>query len=90
MKRLDVPVQFTGVVTVLVPKRLSAADAKLLANKVALARILAICDNQDGPEEDALDQYSEECSDTARKTVERDWDRCEIQGVGGQWTLMQE
>lgn len=69
------------------PKRLSAADAKLLADKVALARILATCDSPDAPEEDACDEYAEECSDTCRKTAERDWDRCKIHSVGGAWTV---
>jgi hypothetical protein len=87
MKKVDVSVQFKGVVTVLVPKRLSADDAKLLANKIALARILATCDNPDAPEDDGCDEYAEQCSNTARKTAERDWDRCEIQGVNGAWVV---
>jgi hypothetical protein len=90
MTRINVPLQFTGVVTVLVPKCLSAADAKLLANKVALARMLATCDNPDAPEEDACDEYAAECSDTAQATAEQDWDRCEIQGVGGQWVVTEK
>ena len=45
MKRIDVPVQFSGMVTVLVPKHLSANDAKLLANNLVLARILATSAN---------------------------------------------
>lgn len=85
MRQVDVPVQFNGVVSVQVPDHLSADDSKLLAEKVALARILATCDNPDAPEEDACEDYAEECSDTARATAERDWDRCEITGVGGAW-----
>jgi hypothetical protein len=83
MKRIDVPVQFTGTVTVLVPDHLSAADARLLANKLALARILATTDNPDAPEEDACEDYAQECS--AKATAEEDWDSCEIQGVSGKW-----
>ena len=41
MPIIDVPVQFSGVVAVQVPDRLSPDDAKLLATKLALARILA-------------------------------------------------
>ena len=37
MKRIDVSVQFTGTVAVLVPDHLSTGDARLLANKLALA-----------------------------------------------------
>lgn len=88
MRQIDVPVQFTGVVTVLVPKHLSAADAKLLANKVALARILATCDNSDAPEDAACMDYLEECSDNAQPTAEKDWDRSRIHGVGGEWTVI--
>jgi hypothetical protein len=83
MKRIDVPVQFTGTVTVMVPDHLSTHDARLLANKLALARILATTDNPDAPEEDACEDYAQECS--ANATAEEDWDSCEIQGVGGKW-----
>ena len=41
MPKLNIPVQFTGVVRVEVPNHLSRTDAKLLATKLALARILA-------------------------------------------------
>lgn len=86
MPQINIPVQFSGVVTVQVPDRLSPADAKLLATKLALARILATTDNPDAPEDDACQDYTEECSAQAWKTAEADWDRCEIQGVSGQWT----
>ena len=86
MPRLDVSLQFTGVVSVQVPDRLSPIDAKLLATKLALARILATCDNPDAPEDNAFSDYADECSDHARKTAEDDWDRCKIQGVSGQWS----
>jgi hypothetical protein len=76
MSRIDVPVQFTGVVSVMVPDRLSTADAKLLATKLALARILATTDNPDAPEDDAFTDYGDECSSLAWKTREADWDRC--------------
>jgi hypothetical protein len=79
-------VQFTGVVSIEVPEHLSSGDAALLATQVALARILATCDNPDAPEDDACMAYVEKCSDRARMTAEDDWDRCEVQSVGGQWT----
>ncbi len=82
---IDRTARITGTVTVMVPDHLGSADAKLLATKVALARILATCDNPDAPEDDALSNYADECSDQARKTAEQDWDQCEVQGVGGQW-----
>jgi hypothetical protein len=87
MKRLDVPVQFTGVVTVLVPEHLSADDGRLLAGKFALARILATCDNPDASEDHASADYADERSAAAQARAEEDWDRCQIQGVGGQWSV---
>jgi hypothetical protein len=47
---LGVPVQFDGPITVAVPDHLSASDARLLAETLALARILATCDDPDAPE----------------------------------------
>jgi hypothetical protein len=84
--KLNIPVQFTGIITVEVPDHLSDADAKLLAERVALARIVATTDNEDGPEDDAFDDYADQCS--TKSTTEQDWDQCEISGVGGQWSLM--
>jgi hypothetical protein len=86
MPQVDVPVQFTGTVSVQVSNRLSPDDAKLLATKLALARIVATTDNPDAPEADALADYADECSDLGRKTTEDDWDHCTIKGVSGQWT----
>ena len=90
MKRVEVPVKFEGVVTVLAPAHLSNADAKLLAQKVALARILATTDNPDAPEEDACEDYADECSARARRTAEEDWDGCKCEGVGGTWSKPQD
>lgn len=87
MKRMSVPVRFDGTVTILVPDHLSPADARLLANKLALARILATTDNPDAPEDAACGDYIEDCSASAQATAEEDWDSCEVQGVGGKWTL---
>ena len=86
MPIIDVSVQFSGTVSVQVPDRLSPDDANLLANKLALARILATCDNSDAPEDDAYEDYVEKCSALAWQTAEADWDRCEISGGSGQWT----
>lgn len=88
--KIDVPVQFTGEISVLVPDHLSPNDAKLLAQKVALARIVATCDNPDAPEEEACCDYAEQCSDAAQATADHDWDECEINGVGGTWLAENE
>lgn len=83
--RRKVLVQFSGVVSVVVPDHLSADDSNLLAEKLALARILATCDNPDAPEDNACCEYAEECSDIAKSTAEQDWDACEIETVSGAW-----
>ena len=62
--KIDVHVNFIGEVRVVVPDHLSADDSSLLAEKLALARILATCDNPDAPEDDACCEYAEECSDS--------------------------
>jgi hypothetical protein len=87
MKRTDVHLQFSGTVAILVPGHLAANDARLLANKLALARILATTDNPDASEDDACQDYAEECSEKAQATAAEDWDSCEVQGVGGKWVL---
>jgi hypothetical protein len=86
MPVIDVPVQFSGTVSVQVPDRLSPDDATLLATKLALARILATTDNPDAPEDSAFADYADECSELGRKTAEDDWDHCKLNGVSGQWT----
>lgn len=86
MRRLEVPVVFTGCVSVEVPAHLSIRDAEKLATKVAAARILATDVNPDAPEDVACDEYGEECSAKAKKTFEADWDACKTTGVGGDWT----
>ena len=85
MPKLDIPMQFTGVVSIQVPDHLSLTDAKLLATKLALARILATCDNPDAPEDDAFSDYADECSDLAQETAEDDWDQSEVKSVSGSW-----
>ena len=83
--KIDVSVNFIGEVRVVVPDHLSADASSLLAEKLALARILATCDNPDAPEDDACCEYAEECSDTAQATAEEDWDACEVETVSGAW-----
>ena len=82
---INVPVQFTGTVSVQVPDHLSTTDAKLLATKVTLARILATTDNPDAPEDDAISDYADKCSHQAWRQHRPDWDRCEMSGVSGSW-----
>jgi len=87
MKIIEVNVRFNGAVKIHVPDHLSDADGKLLAGKIALARIIACTHNPDAPEEDAYDEYEEQCSAKAKETADFDWDDCIDGGVGGTWTL---
>lgn len=83
--KLNIPVQFNGIVTVDVPDHLSNADAKLLADRIVLARIVATTDNPDAPEEDAFDDYVANC--LAKTTAEQDWDQSKPISVSGKWTV---
>ena len=84
---LHIEVKFDGVVSVNVPDHLSKGDAKILAGKIALARVVAVTDNPDAPEEESFEEYCEECSKKAKKTAEQDWDRIgdKDMSVGGDW-----
>jgi hypothetical protein len=88
MKQIIVPVVFNGYVTTLVPDHLNDKDAKLIAEKKALACLLATMENTDCGEAqcDACDEYSEECSEPSSHTAEDDWDAVKFDGVGGTWT----
>jgi hypothetical protein len=84
---IDVNVNFKGVVSVDVPNHLRDYDAKLLAKKFALARILATCNNPDSPDEDAFEEYSDSCTEYAELTAEEDWDTTVIPQVCGHWKV---
>jgi 2-polyprenyl-6-methoxyphenol hydroxylase-like FAD-dependent oxidoreductase len=88
--KIQVPVQFTGVVDVTVPDGLSDPDAKLLADKIALARVLATCDNPDAPEDDAFEEYEDECSADAKVRAGMDWDHATAKVTTGAWIVPQE
>ena len=85
MATINVPVQFTGTVSVQVPDRLSPSDAKLLATKLALARILATVKTPTPPK-------TMPTTTTPRMLGPRLEDGrnrlgpLEISGVSGQWT----
>ena len=83
MQKIQCSCSFLGTVIVVVPDQLSEADAKLLAGKVALARIVATADNPDAPEEAAYDNYLEECSPKARHASQDNWDAAEVVSIGG-------
>lgn len=83
--KIIVPVVFSGTVDVEVPDHLHPKDAIRLASTIALARIVAVTDNPDAPEEQAFDEYQEEASPAAQATADEDWEKAKITGVGGTW-----
>jgi hypothetical protein len=85
MKERIVRLRFDGEVKVVVPDHLSDADADILAEKLALAKIVATTDNADGPEEDACDEYLDEASG---KATEEDWDASSCESIGGCWSVL--
>lgn len=74
MKAINVDVKFEGTITVEVPDHLGDEQAKDLAERLVLARIVATTDNPDGPEDAACNDGEEE-----------DWDACVVTGVCGTW-----
>lgn len=86
-KIVSVPVQFNGTIDVSVNAGLHDEDAILLAEKIALSRVIAHTDNPDAPESDAFEEYCEECSHAMKPHAERDWDSATVSGPGGMWSL---
>jgi hypothetical protein len=78
-------VQFSGLVKVVIPHDVPANQQRALAEKYALARIVATTDNPDGPEQDACDEYAEEFA-VNENVAGNHWDRTYADGVSGLWT----
>ncbi len=78
MKLVISTVRFQCVVRVLVPKHLSLSDERLLARKLAVARI-QIADQSAAPNESA--EYEELCSAKARKTSKEDWAAAKVEAI---------
>lgn len=82
----NIPVKFEGTVRVNVPSSVPVGQQRPLAEKYALARVLATTDNPDAPEEDACDEYRDSfnLSDDA---AGQQWDASSTDGVSGSWKL---
>jgi len=86
--KVDVPVAFRGVVSVIVPHDVPTGQRRPLAEKFALARILATTENPDAPDDDACADFANDFKldeDEASET----WDKVYDNGVGGAWELNQ-
>ena len=82
--KVHVRVHFEGVVEIEMTVHLSSADQMILAQKLALAQILATSNNPDCGEamESACEEFVEETGGT-----EGDFDRAKVIGITGVWSL---
>ena len=90
MRTYEIPVTFTGTVTVTLPddKPSNADDAKLLAKQLALSHVIATCDNPDAPDDVAFEDYLHACSAADDvKAAAAAWDAGVTGNVSGTWSL---
>jgi hypothetical protein len=82
----NIPVRFDGSVRVNVPSDVPTGQQRPLAERYALARVLATTDNPDAPEEDACDEYRDSFN-LDDKVAGEHWDASSTDGVSGSWKL---
>jgi|JI9StandDraft_1071089.scaffolds.fasta_scaffold289956_2 hypothetical protein len=89
MRKIDVPVRFTGTVSVVVPDSLDDNAARLLAEKVAIAQMLATADNEDCGEAlfAACNEFFTESGLVVEEEASAIFDAAEITDVAGTWEL---
>jgi hypothetical protein len=92
---VNVPVAFSGVVQVMLPPTtvellyLAPDDFPwMLAKNFALAKVLAVVDNEDSPDEEAISDVMSECSMDEDYVCEA-WDEL-VACVSGCWTLRED
>lgn len=83
---IPVSVMFEGMVEVQLLATTPTERRRILAEKIALAKILATTVNPDAPEDDACLDYAAEF-DLSEDEASKDWDATTVAAVGGQWTL---
>lgn len=86
MKKIDINVSFTGVVTVSVPNNVSDKTAKILAKDFALCKVLATCENPDSPDETAFDDFTDKVN-ISYENAGKAWDKSTAE-VSGIWTVL--
>lgn len=84
---VEVGVAFQGTIRVSVPANLAENDARLLAEHVALSRVLATTENPDAPDDEAFADYQEACSAQAAKNAEENWDAVSAAEPSGAWSI---
>ena len=84
-KKIEIPVIFTGTVTVSVPTRLTDNDAQALAAKMALSQVMAVANNDDFfLAENCINEFIEE-SGLPDDIAGDAWEDSEIVGINGVW-----
>ena len=90
MRLITVPIKFTGDLSVSVPLDISDADAKILAEKYAIAKVVAVTDSLDTEECElmACEELAEEfkISDGA---VDKMWANTMAWSLGGAWEVVE-
>lgn len=83
---IEVPVRFRGTVSVTVPAYIPAGQQRPLAEKLALAMVLATVENADAPVEDAANDYAT-AFELTEAVAGKHVDESHTVSVGGCWEL---
>lgn len=88
MAQFNVPVQFSGRVVVTVDDSVPEDQREFLAEQLALAKVLAVVENPDAPEEEACEEYRQEF-DLSDEQAGADWDKAVAVSVSGDWHVVE-
>ena len=84
MNKIKVTVVFRGTIEVLVPEDIPIEQQRILAQNIALSRIIVSDDNPDAPEDEACQEYQEYFNLDEEKAG-KNWDLCDINSITGNW-----
>lgn len=82
-----IPVVFEGMVEVTVDDSVPADHRLLLAEKMAICKVIATVDNPDSLDDDALDEYAHHFGVTDDEEAIRQWTAASANSVGGSWGI---
>jgi len=85
---ITVPLFFEGEARVSLPAWIAESGpgvAEAMARNIALSRALATCNNPDGPEEDAFDEFIQEFETVDEEMAGTAWDMSECMVESGVW-----
>ena len=90
---INVPVSFEGTVRVGVPAHLPEEVQQVLAQKLALSRVLAVTDEPErSPDAEACEDFAEFCKQYGIHTKEAEelFDVSQVESVAGDWHYQSE